>query len=58
MKTDEIVQPGLPVVEEASDALWEAVSEGQPVLLVRGSRPAAVVIDYESWEEIEALLGE
>lgn len=55
---EEVVQMILPVIEEASEAIWEAVSGGQPVLLVRGGRPAAVVLDYESWQEIEALVGE
>ena len=55
MTTYELELAGFPVVEEASDAVFEAVSGGQPVLLVRRGRPAAVVLDYESWQEVEEL---
>ena len=41
----EAESPVLPVVEEASEAVWEAVSGGQPILLTRGGQPAAVVVD-------------
>ncbi len=57
-QTDDVDQACLPVVEEASDAVWEAVSGGQPVLLTHGGRPAVVVIDletYTSWEEATGL---
>ncbi len=55
MTTYELELAGFPVVEEASEAVYEAVSGGQPVLLVRGGKPAAVVLDYESWQEVEEL---
>lgn len=58
MFTDEMAQADLPTVEEASDAVWEAVSGGQPVLLTRSGQPAVVVIDldtYTSWEEATGL---
>ena len=55
MTTYELELAGFPVVEEASDAVFEAVSGGQPVLLVRRGKPAAVVLDYESWQEVEEL---
>ena len=56
--TIEDMETGLPVVEEASEALWEAVSGGQPVLLTRVGQPAAVVIDldtYTVWEEASGI---
>ena len=49
------VHAGLPVVDEATEALWEAVSGGQPVVLTREGRPAAVVVDLDSWQEVETL---
>ncbi len=54
MNTNDRVPAGLPVIEEASKAVLEAVSGGQPVLLTRVGEPAAVVIDldtYLAWEE-------
>ena len=55
MNTNDRVQATwLPVIEEASEAVWEAVSGGQPVLLTCVGVPAAVVIDldtYTAWEE-------
>lgn len=42
-----------PVVGEITDDTWDQVAEGQPVLLVRNGRPAAVIVDLESWEEAE-----
>jgi hypothetical protein len=42
-----------PVVGEITEDTWGQVSEGQPVLLVRHGRPAAVIVDLESWEEGE-----
>jgi PHD/YefM family antitoxin component YafN of YafNO toxin-antitoxin module len=38
---------------EISDVTSEQVAEGQPVLLLRNGRPAAVIVDLESWEEAE-----
>ncbi len=55
MTTDELGLVGLPVVEEASAAVYEAVSGGQPVLLVHDGKAAAVVLDYDSWQEVEEL---
>jgi hypothetical protein len=49
---------GLPVLGEVPAALWWAVREGQPVVLTREGRPAVVVVDLDSWAEVEALLGE
>jgi prevent-host-death family protein len=43
----------LPVAGEISEATWDQVAEGQPVLLLRNGRPAAVIVDLESWEEAE-----
>jgi hypothetical protein len=42
-----------PVVGEISETAWGQVAEGQPVLLLREGRPAAVIVDLESWEEAE-----
>ncbi len=58
MNTNDRVQAGLPVIEEVSEAVWEAVSGGQPVLLTRVGMPAVVVIDldtYTAWEELTDL---
>jgi PHD/YefM family antitoxin component YafN of YafNO toxin-antitoxin module len=43
----------LPVAGEISETAWDQVAEGQPVLLLRNERPAAVIVDLESWEEAE-----
>ena len=43
----------MPVVGEITETTWNQVAEGQPVLLVRNGRPAAVIVDLESWEEAE-----
>jgi prevent-host-death family protein len=43
----------LPIVGEITEATWDQVAEGQPVLLLRDGRPAAVIVDLESWEEAE-----
>ncbi len=42
-----------PVAGEISETAWAQVAEGQPVLLLRYGRPAAVIVDLESWEEAE-----
>lgn len=47
----------LPVAGEVPDELWEQVAEGQPVILVRNGRPAPVLVDVDSREEVEALTG-
>jgi hypothetical protein len=45
----------LPVAGEASDLLQELISGGQPVVLVDPSgRAVAVVLDVDSYEEVEA----
>ncbi len=50
------VRPGvLPVGGEVSDQLWQRVSEGQPMALTLHGKPVAVVLDWASWEEIEAI---
>ena len=49
---------GLPATEAAgviSRALLDAVSGGQPLLLTRRGRPAAVLVDADSWAELEQL---
>ena len=44
----------LPVAGEASDLLQELISGGQPVVLVDPSgHPVAVVLDLDSYEEVE-----
>lgn len=48
----------LPVAGEIGDATWDRIAEGQPVLLLRNGRPAAVIIDLESWEEAEEAAGQ
>lgn len=48
----------LPVLGEASAELWEAACEGQPVVLTRHGIPALVVLDRESYEEVERFMGE
>ena len=45
----------LPVGGEVSDQLWQRLVEGQPMLLLHAGRPAAVVVDLDSWDEVEAL---
>lgn len=45
----------LPVGGEVSDDLWQRLVEGQPMVLTRHGRPVAVVVDVDSWGEIEAL---
>jgi prevent-host-death family protein len=40
-----------PVAEETSEVVWDQVAEGQLVLLLHNGRPAAVIVDLESWEE-------
>jgi PHD/YefM family antitoxin component YafN of YafNO toxin-antitoxin module len=42
-----------PVAGEITEATWDQVAEGQPVLLLRNGRPAAVIVDVESWVEAE-----
>jgi prevent-host-death family protein len=41
-----------------SRLLLEAVSGGQPLLLTRRGRPAAVLCDPDTWAELEELAGE
>jgi prevent-host-death family protein len=41
-----------------SRVLLEAVSGGQPLLLTRRGRPAAVLCDPDTWAELEELAGE
>lgn len=42
-----------PVVGEISDDTLGQIAEGQPVLLLHHGRPAAVLVDLDSWEEAE-----
>lgn len=53
------IQPAsvLPSVGVASDELLKRLDGGQPVLLVHDGQPAAVIIDYDSWLEIEEVWG-
>jgi len=48
----------LPATESdgvVSRLLLDAVSGGQPLLLTRRGRPAAVLVDPDSWAELELL---
>ena len=45
----------LPILGEASPALWEAAQGGQPVVLTRDGEPALVVVDVDTWREVEQL---
>jgi hypothetical protein len=47
-----------PVAEEISEITWRQIADGQPVLLLRGGRPAAVIVDLESWEEAELAISD
>ena len=46
----------MPVLGELTERLWDAIAEGQPVVLTRRGRPAAVVLDIESYAEVEDSL--
>jgi prevent-host-death family protein len=52
---DEVAQLELPVLDEAPAALWEAAQGGQPVVLTRAGLPALVVVDVDTWREVEQL---
>jgi len=41
----------LPIIGEASPALWEAAHGGQAVILTRDGAPALVVLDVDSFAE-------
>ena len=41
-----------------SRVLLEAVSGGQPLLLTRRGRPAGVLVDPDSWAELQLLAAE
>jgi PHD/YefM family antitoxin component YafN of YafNO toxin-antitoxin module len=58
MMSEHPLDDSLPVFDQVSDDAYDAVAGGQPVLLVRNGRPAAVMLDYESWQEVEALASE
>ncbi len=49
-------QPELPVVGEAPADLGELVAGGQAVLLTRAGPPALVVVDVDTWSEVEQLV--
>ena len=49
----DLTEVPLPVAGEIAEATWDQIAEGQPVLLLRNGRPAAVIVDLESWEEAE-----
>jgi hypothetical protein len=40
-----------PQARSVSETAWDQVAEGQPALLLRNGRPAAVIVDLESWAE-------
>jgi PHD/YefM family antitoxin component YafN of YafNO toxin-antitoxin module len=45
----------LPVMGECSEELAERIAEGQPVVLTLAGRPAAVVVDVDTWAEIDQV---
>ena len=47
---------GLPAVGEVSEWLLAVVAGGQPVVLTRAGRPAAVVVDVDTYAEWEAAV--
>ncbi len=53
METSDIAYP---VAGELSEAVCQQLAGGQPLVLCRDGRPAAVVVDLESWAEVEAAL--
>ncbi len=50
---DPATVPLFPVAGEITEGTWSQVAEGQPVLLLRKGRPAAVIVDLDSWQEAE-----
>ncbi len=46
----------LPVVREAPADLVELVTGDQAVLLTRAGLPALVVVDLDTWSEVEQLV--
>ncbi|MGE5761851.1 MAG: hypothetical protein ACM37V_15985 [Gemmatimonadota bacterium] len=50
---DPATVPPFPVAGEITERTWSQVAEGQPVLLLRNGRPAAVIVDLGSWQEAE-----
>jgi prevent-host-death family protein len=56
MLIDEAVeQTDLPVIEEASEVVWEAVSGSQPALLTHRGRPTVVVLDLKTYTSFMAI---
>jgi hypothetical protein len=47
------VGPDVSVLGEASPALWDAARSGQPVVLTRDGAAALVVLDLDSYREVE-----
>jgi PHD/YefM family antitoxin component YafN of YafNO toxin-antitoxin module len=47
-----------PVAGEITEVTWRQIAEGQPVLLLRDGRPAAVIVDLGSWEEAEFAISD
>jgi PHD/YefM family antitoxin component YafN of YafNO toxin-antitoxin module len=45
----------LPVAGECSEDLAERIAGGQPVVLTRGGRPVAVVVDVDTWAEADTV---
>ena len=50
---DPATVPPFPVAGEITEGTWSQVAEGQPVLLLHNGRPAAVIVDLDSWQEAE-----
>lgn len=46
-----------PVAGELSQAVCQQLAGGQPLVLCSEGRPVAILIDLESWAEVEAALG-
>ncbi len=48
----------LPVVGDVSPMTAVQLSGGQPLLVCRDGTPVAVLVDLDSWAEIEAAVGD
>ena len=46
----------LPVAGDVSARTAVQLSEGQPLLVCRDGTPVAVLVDLDSWAEIEAVV--
>lgn len=52
VRIEELDGEVLPAIGEVGEALWEAVSGGQPVALTHRGRAAAVLVDAETYAEM------